>query len=116
MGKKIRCKNCGTAIKDDEKSCSVCRMVPEVEETKEEEASLNIKTKTPAIKIVMVVLILIGIVLTIKGIVEYQNVDVCTANDCGFRSLFLAGVGIILIIAASIELARGGLSYKIKYR
>lgn len=112
MKKKIRCSNCGTVIKDDKKSCSVCHMLVEreVKDTLEEEFEL--KTEFPYGKIIMGIIIFIGIVITIKGVVEYQNIEYCTADDCGFKSLFLAGLGIILIISASIALVKDQKRYK----
>lgn len=107
--KKLRCPNCGTVIKDDEKSCSICHMVVErpKEEIEEEEVTeVGIKEKIPAGKIVMVIFILIGIVLTIKGSVEFQNSEYCRQDDCEIKSLFMAGVGVVLIIAASVALVR----------
>jgi len=112
--KKLRCSNCGTIIQDDEKSCSVCHIVVERPEVNEEEENFEIKTELPLGKILMVILIFIGIVLTVKGIVEFQNVDACTADDCGIKNLFMAGIGIAIIIAASIALARENIKYKVK--
>ncbi len=111
--KKLRCPNCGTTIKDDEKSCPICHMVIErPEEEKEEEKEFVVKQEFPIGKVFMLIFILIGIILTIKGIVEYQNIEYCTADDCGFKPLFLAGVGIILIISASIALVRDEVKLK----
>ncbi len=113
--KKLRCPNCGTAIKEEQKSCPVCHQIierPKEETAEGEEESFELKAEFPFGKIVMGIIIVIGIVLTVKGIVEYQNVEYCTADDCGFRSLFLAGLGIILIISAGIALARDGKKYK----
>lgn len=109
MGRKnkVRCLNCGTVVKDDDKSCPICHMVIErPEEEIEEEKEFVIKQEFPIGKVIMLVFILVGIILTIKGIVEYQNVEYCTADDCGFKSLFIAGVGIVLIISSSVALAR----------
>ncbi len=107
--KKLRCPNCGTVIKWGETSCSVCHQVvkrePTEEETLEEMEEEGLPPKQfPVGKVIMVIFIVIGIVLTIKGFVEYQNVQYCTADDCGFKKLFLAGLGIILIFSASIAL------------
>lgn len=110
--KKLRCPNCGTLIKDDEKSCSVCHQLIQREEKEDDDFELT--EQFPIAKVVFLVLIFIGIVLTVKGFVEFQNVEYCTADDCGLRSLFMAGVGLILIIAASISLAREGTKYKVK--
>ncbi len=106
--KKLRCPNCGTVIKDDEKSCSICHMVVErpEEETEEEEKSFIIKEEFPTGKVVMCVFILVGIILTIKGVVEFQNSEYCRTDNCEIKSLFMAGVGIILIISAAVALAR----------
>jgi len=112
--KKLHCSNCGTTIQEDEKACSVCRIVVERPETPEEEEDFEIKTQIPFGKIIMVILIFVGIVLTVKGFVEFQSVDACTADDCGIKSLFIAGLGIILIISASVALARDNVKYKIK--
>lgn len=116
MKKKLRCKNCGTVVKDDDKSCSVCHMVIERkiknEAETDEEKTFELKTEFPIGKIVMGVFILIGIILTIKGFVEYQNIEYCTVEDCGLKPLFLAGLGLILIISASVALARDGRKYK----
>lgn len=110
---KIHCENCGSLVKDDEKSCPICHMVIErPEEEEEEEKEFVVKQEFPLGKVFMLGFILLGTILTIKGIVEYQNVEYCTADDCGFKSLFLAGVGIILIIAASIALVRDEVKIK----
>ena len=43
--KKLRCLNCGTALKEDEKSCPICHMVVEhPEEEQEEEKEFVIKS------------------------------------------------------------------------
>ncbi len=76
------------------------------------EKEFVIKQEFPVGKVFMLIFILIGIILTIKGIVEYQNIEYCTADDCGFKSLFLAGVGIILIISASVALVRDEVKLK----
>ncbi len=114
--KKVHCPNCGTLIKKGETSCSVCHQIIERDEekTEEEVEEFSLKPEFPIGKVVMGVFLVIGIILTIKGIVEYQNVEYCTAEDCGFRSLFLAGLGIILIISAGISIAREGKRYKEK--
>jgi hypothetical protein len=114
MKKKLHCKNCGTVVKEDEKACSVCRMLIEreiIEET-EEEKEFQLKTEFPLGKIIMIGFILIGLVLAIKGIVEYQNIEYCTADDCGLKPLFIAGLGLIIIISASIALAKDKKKYK----
>jgi len=81
--KKLRCLNCGTALKEDEKSCPICHMVVEhPEEEQEEEKEFVIKQEFPVGKV------------------------------CGFKSLFLAGVGIILIISASVALVRDEVKLK----
>lgn len=113
MAKKLRCKNCGTKLEIDAKSCPVCYMtverteeeVEEVKEIKEQEEN-SLKSKLSIGRIMMLIFIFIGIVLTIRGVIEYQNIDFCTEEDCGFKALFQAGLGIILIISASISLAR----------
>lgn len=112
--KKLRCPNCGTVIKDDEKSCSICHMIVErpEEDELEEEKEFTIKEEFPTGKIVMLVFILIGIILTIKGVVEFQNAEFCRTNDCEIKSLFMAGIGIILILSASVALARDEKKYK----
>lgn len=111
--KKLRCANCGTALSFDAKSCPVCYMT--VERTEEEvqeviefkeEAENSLKKKLSIGRIAMVILIFIGIIFTIRGITEYQSIEFCTEDDCGFKALFEAGLGIILIISASIPLAR----------
>ena len=110
---KLRCPNCGTVIKDDEKSCSICHMV--IERPKEEEdetEEFTLKEQFPVMKIVMLVLMLIGIVLTIKGIVEFQNSEYCRRDDCEIKSLFMAGLGIILIISAAVAFARDEKKFK----
>lgn len=112
MRKKLRCSNCGTAIKDEDKSCSVCHRLIEREIKEEIKEEYELKATFPYGKVVMGIFILIGIILTIKGIVEYQNIEYCTAEDCGFKSLFIAGIGIILIISASIALAKDKKRYK----
>ena len=67
--KKLRCLNCGTALKEDEKSCPICHMVVEhPEEEQEEEKEFVIKQEFPVGKVFMLIFILIGIILTIKGI------------------------------------------------
>ena len=111
--KKLRCKNCGTKLELDAKSCPVCYMTverteEEVEEIKEikEQEDAGLKSKLTVGKITMLVFIVIGIILTIRGITEYQSIEFCTEDDCGFKALFQAGFGIILIISASISLAR----------
>lgn len=116
MAKKIRCKNCGTKLEFDAKSCPVCYMtvertkeeIEEVEEIKElkEQEEDSLKAKITGGKIIMLIFIFVGIILTIRGITEYQSVEYCTGEDCGFKALFLAGLGIILIISAGISLAR----------
>ena len=113
MAKKLRCKNCGTKLDLDAKSCPVCYMaverteeeVEEIKEIKEQEEG-SLKAKVTVGKIVMLVFIVIGIVLTIRGITEYQSIEFCTEEDCGFKALFQAGIGIILLISAGITLAR----------
>ncbi len=110
--KKLRCPNCGTVIKDDEKSCSICYRTIERPEEPVEEQDFSLKEEFPVGKIVMLVFILIGIVLTIKGIVEFQNSDYCASEDCAIKSLFMAGVGIILIISASVAFARDEKKFK----
>lgn len=112
MRKKIRCSNCGTVIKDEDKSCSVCHRIIESKIKEEKKEEYELKATFPYGKVVMGIFILIGIILTIKGVVEYQNIEYCTAEDCGFKSLFIAGIGIILIISASIALARDKKRYK----
>lgn len=116
MKKKLRCKNCGTVVKDDDKSCSVCHMLIEreieIDDETGEEKTFELKSEFPFGKIIMGIFIVIGIVLTVKGIVEFQNIEYCTADDCGLKPLFLAGLGIILIISASVALARDGKKYK----
>ena len=117
--KKLRCPNCGTVIKEEELSCPVCHMVVErpkedVEEQEEEaveEVSFSFKEEFPIGKIVMIFLIVVGIILTIKGTVELQNESEFENN---VRSLFFAGFGIVLIISASITLARSEKKFKIK--
>lgn len=111
--KKIRCKNCGTKLELDAKSCSVCYMTverteEEIEEIKEikEQEDASLKSKITTGKIIMFVLIFVGIILTIRGFTEYQSIEFCTEDDCGFKALFQTGLGIILIISASIALAR----------
>lgn len=108
--KKLRCPNCGTVIKDDEKSCSICHMVierpKEETEVEEEEKEFTLKEEFPTGKVVMGVLILIGIILTIKGVVEFQNSEYCRADNCEIKSLFMAGLGIILVFSASVALAK----------
>ena len=113
MAKKIRCKNCGTKLEFDAKSCPVCYMTverteEEVEEIKEikEQEEKSLKSKMSVGKILMIVLIVVGIVLTITGITEYNSIDYCTEDDCGFKALFRAGLGIILMFSAGITLAR----------
>lgn len=113
---KLRCPNCGTVIKEDEKSCSVCHMLierPKEEEKEEEieEESLSLRETFPIGKVVMVVFIVVGIILTVKGTVELQNGGEFENN---IRSFFFAGLGIVLIISASITLARSEKKYKIK--
>lgn len=111
--KKLRCKNCGTKLELDAKSCPVCYMtverteeeVEEIKEIKEQEEN-SLKSKITVGKIVMLVFIFLGIVLTIRGVTEYQSIEFCTEDDCGFKALFQAGLGIILIISAGISLAR----------
>ena len=111
--KKIRCKNCGTALEIDSKSCPVCYMTverteeekEEIKEIKEQEEE-GLKSKLTVGRIAMIVFIFIGIILTIRGITEFQSIEFCTEEDCGFKALFQAGVGIILIISAGISLAR----------
>lgn len=113
MAKKIRCKNCGTKLEIDAKSCPVCYMtverteeeIAEVKEIKEQEER-GLKSKFSIGKIAMIIFIFVGIVLTISGITEYQSIEFCTEDDCGFKALFRAGLGIILIISAGITLAR----------
>lgn len=113
MAKKIRCKNCGTKLEFDAKSCPVCYMaverteeeVEEIKEIKEQEEG-SLKAKVTVGKIVMLVFIVVGLILTIRGVAEYQSIEFCTEDDCGFKSLFQAGVGIILMISAGVTLAR----------
>ena len=111
--KKVRCKNCGTKLGLDAKSCPVCYMMverteEEIEEIKEikEQEETSLKSKMTIGKIVMLIFIFIGVILTIRGITEYQSIEFCTEDDCGFKALFQAGLGIILIISAGISLAR----------
>ncbi len=112
--KKLRCPNCGTVIKENEKSCSICHMVVErpEEETGEEQSVFTIREEFPTGKVVMCIFILIGIILTVKGVVEFQNAEYCRTDDCEIKSLFMAGVGIILIISAAIALARDEKKFK----
>lgn len=113
VSKNIRCKNCGTKLEFDAKSCPVCfmtveRTVEEVEEIKEikEQEENGLRSKLTIGKVLMIIFIIVGIVLTIKGLTEYQSIEFCTEDDCGFKALFEAGLGIIFIISASISLAR----------
>lgn len=112
--KKLRCPNCGTVIKDNEKSCSICHMLVErpKDDDDDEEKEFVVKEEFPVMKVVMLVFIFIGIVLTIKGIVEFQNSEYCRQDDCEVKSLFMAGVGIILIISASVAVARDEKKFK----
>ncbi len=112
--KKLRCPNCGTLIKEDEKSCSICHMVIErpKEEVDGEEEEFTLKEEFPIGRIAMIVFIVIGIILTVKGGVEFQNSDYCNTGDCAIKSLFMAGLGIILIISAAIALALDQRKYK----
>lgn len=105
---KLYCDNCGTLIKGDEKSCPVCHMTIEREENDilEEETEKPLKNKFPIGRVIMIIVIITGIVLTIKGVVEYQNIEYCTAENCGLQELFVAGLGIILILSASVALAK----------
>ena len=113
MAKKLHCKNCGTKLDFDAKSCPVCYMaverteeeVEEIKEIKEQEEG-SLKAKLTVGKIVMLVFIVIGMVLTIRGVAEYQSIEFCTEDDCGFKALFQAGIGIILMISAGVSLAR----------
>jgi len=115
MSKKIHCENCGTVVKDDELSCSTCRIAVKREEKETEETEdFELKAQFPYRTVIMIVLIFIGMVMAIRGFVEWQNIEECTAEGCGFEDLFLAGVGVIMMLAASIELARGRVQYKVK--
>ena len=113
MSKKVHCENCGTTVGYDEKSCPTCRITVKREESDGEE-EFELKQTFPYKNVFMIIFILMGMILTIRGIVEYQNIDVCTHEGCGLQDLFLAGVGIIMMLAASIELARGRSTYKMK--
>lgn len=104
--KKIHCTNCGIRIPINNDSCPVCHMKITVDQKKtvEQEKKKNsnklvYKKKTP-----IYILTLIGIVIFLISFYSFKQVEVCTADGCGFKSLFFMGLGIVIIISSLITL------------
>lgn len=109
MKKKIRCKNCGTVIKDTDMSCPICHMKPErtEEEIKEvEEKIIHNDNKNIIMKFVVAFLLLVGIVLTFIGFMHMKETTYCSNSSCTTKNLFTLFLGLSLTIASIITLAR----------
>lgn len=108
---KKRCKNCGTIVKDNEKSCSVCHMTEFIiDEKNKSKRSLEKKNISkieyhyPIGKSIVKIILLIGIVILITGGINYSNLDTCNESDCSIKTLFQIGLGVVLIISSLISL------------
>lgn len=108
---KIRCKNCGTIIKDNEKSCSVCHMTEFITDEKNKikkplkKKNINkIEYHYPIGKSIVKIILLIGIVILITGGINYSALDTCNETDCSIKTLFQIGLGVVLIISSLISL------------
>ena len=109
MKKKIRCKNCGTVIKDTDMSCPICHMKPErtEEEVKEvEEKIIHNDNKNIIMVFVVAFLLLIGVVLTFLGLTHINQTTYCSNSDCTTKNLFMLFLGLSLTIASTIALLR----------
>ncbi len=103
---KIRCINCGTKVPMNSLSCPVCHMkITAQQEKKLEEIKSKVNTKTiHSKKTPLYVLAFIGIIIFGISFYSFKQVTECTADGCGFKSLFFMGIGIIFIISATITL------------
>lgn len=109
MKKKLRCKNCGTIIKDTEFSCPICHLKPDRTEEEKKEVEENLihnNNKNMVYKAVILGLLLLGITLTFFGVIHLNDGGYCTDSNCSVKNLFMTVVGITLIISCSITLLR----------
>ena len=109
MKKKIRCKNCGTVIKDTDMSCPICHMKPErtEDEVKEvEEKIIHNDNKNIIMIFVVAFLLVIGVVLTFIGFAHIKETTYCSNSSCTTKNLFMLFLGLALTMASIITLAR----------
>lgn len=110
MKQKIRCKNCGTVIKETDFSCPICHMKPERTEEEVKQVEDNIihkkNSNNKILKIVIVILLVAGIVLTTIGIIHMTDMTYCMSSNCSTKNLFMILVGATLTLASIITLFR----------
>ena len=108
--KKIRCKNCGTIIKDTDFSCPICHMKPDrtEEETKKVEDNIinGSEKKKIVMKAIIAFLLLVGIVLTFVGFIHLSDMTYCTDGKCSSNNLFILFLGAALVISSLITLIK----------
>ena len=108
--KKMRCKNCGTIIKETDFSCPICHMKPErtEEEVKKVEEKIigGNEQKKLILKMVILFLFLAGIVLTFLGFIHLKDVTYCTDGKCSSNNLFILALGASLTLSSLITLIR----------
>lgn len=107
--KKIRCKNCGTIIKETDFSCPICHMKPErtEEETKKvEDNIIHKKNNTLIFKVIITVLFAIGIILTVIGFIHMNDMTYCMSSNCSVKNLFMIVIGLTLTLASLITLIK----------
>lgn len=107
---KLRCKNCGTVIKDTDFSCPICHMKPErtEEEIKKVEETIitGAEKKKYILKAIIVFLLIIGIVLTFIGFIRVNDATYCTNEKCSSNNVFMLFLGLALVLSSSITLFR----------
>ena len=107
---KLRCKNCGSVIKDTDFSCPICHMKPDRTEEEVKKVEENIigggEKKKIVLKAVIAFLLLVGIVLTFIGFTHLKDVTYCTDGKCSSNNLLLLAIGAALTISSTITLIR----------
>lgn len=109
MKTKIRCKNCGTTLKDTDISCPICHMKPErteIEKKEVEEKIIHHSEKSPIWRYGLVVLIIIGLILFTIGFLHMRQVTYCDNDRCTARNLFMMALGLTMTISSTITLIR----------
>lgn len=109
MKKKIRCKNCGTTLKETDMSCPICHMIPDrtVEEKKEvEEKIVHKKNNSIIWKYGLISIFVIGLVMTLIGFLHMKDVTYCSNEECTTKNLFMLLFGLTLTITSLITFIR----------